>query len=201
MVEADPEVSKPAFEATVSVLPADRVARMEATSWRAGCPTPIADLRQLRVRHWDFESELVWGEVVLHKDAAPVIQAAFLAAFDAGFPFRSVKPASDFGGSDDQSMAADNTSAFNCRRVKGTARWSEHSTGKAIDINPRENPWVKGGRFDPPEGAKYATRDGNIRGLLTGESAVTQTFLAAGWGWGGEWASLLDYQHFSESGT
>ncbi len=49
-----------------------------------------------------------------------------------------------YGGDDHRSMHHDNTSAFNCRFVNGTTRWSMHAYGKAIDINPRENPYVSG---------------------------------------------------------
>jgi hypothetical protein len=47
-----------------------------------------------------------------------------------------------FGGSDYDSIQADNTSAFNCRDATGAMRWSEHAYGEAIDVNPIENPYV-----------------------------------------------------------
>ena len=188
------------FEAEVQMLTQERISQMRATSWRAGCPTPLADLRLLRVRHWDFEDQLQWGELVLHVDAADAVQGAFKAAFDTHFAIRGVRPVSDFEGSDDLSMGADNTSAFNCRMVKGTSSWSAHSSGSAIDINPRENPWVKGGVFDPPEGDAFANRQAPGKGKLRADSALTLAFVHAGWGWGGNWTRLKDYQHFSKSG-
>ncbi len=48
-----------------------------------------------------------------------------------------------YRGDDDRSMAANNTSAFNCWEVTGQPGvWSEHSYGRAIDINPVQNPYV-----------------------------------------------------------
>ena len=62
-----------------------------------------------------------------------------------------------YGASDDRSMEADNTSAFNCRFVAGTSRWSEHAYGKAIDINPVENPYVSGTHVSPGAGGATPT--------------------------------------------
>ena len=107
---------------------------------------------------------------------------------------------SAYGGSDDASMAADNTSAFNCRTIKGTTTWSEHSTGTAIDINPVENPWVRGAMVDPPEGVEFLDREHRRPGMLYADSAVVRHLVEAGWGWGGTWGSRKDYQHLSLSG-
>ena len=55
-------------------------------------------------------------------------------------------------------MAADNTSGFNCRFVGGTSRWSMHAYGEAIDVNPVENPYVRGRTVSPPAGRAYLDR-------------------------------------------
>ena len=97
-------------------------------------------------------------------------------------------------------MAADNTSAFNCRRVAGSTSWSEHAYGRAIDINPRENPSVENGRVYPRNGAAYADRSRHAKGMIHAGDAVVRAFAAEGWGWGGSWNSPKDYQHFSATG-
>jgi hypothetical protein len=97
-------------------------------------------------------------------------------------------------------MAANNTSAFNCRAVTSGSSWSQHSYGNAIDINPVQNPYVSGSLVLPPAGKPYVERDPTISGLIFEPGPVTGPFLRRGWGWGGQWNSLKDYQHFSETG-
>jgi hypothetical protein len=106
-----------------------------------------------------------------------------------------------YGGNDNRSMRADNTSAFNCRRVAGTTRWSEHAYGRAIDINPVENPYVRSdGSVSPRRGRPYADRSRHARGMIHARDATVRAFHRVGWGWGGYWRSSKDYQHFSASG-
>jgi hypothetical protein len=98
-------------------------------------------------------------------------------------------------------MAADNTSAFNCRSVTGhPGVWSEHSYGWAIDINPAENPYVAGHFVALPAGSRYADRGLDRPGMIHPGDVVVRAFGAAGWGWGGAWHSIQDYQHFSLTG-
>ena len=105
-----------------------------------------------------------------------------------------------FGGSDDASMAANNTSAFNCRKATGGTSWSEHSYGRAIDVNPVQNPYVKGSLVLPQSGSAYVDRSRTIPGMIRAGDAVVRAFAAQGWAWGGTWTSLKDYQHFSTTG-
>ncbi|MDG5473993.1 M15 family metallopeptidase, partial [Jeotgalibacillus sp. ET6] len=81
----------------------------------------------------------------MHADAVNALAHAFSALFTQRFPIRSMRLVDDFGGDDDQSMAADNTSAFNCRPVAGSNHWSQHAYGRAVDVNPLENPYIHRG--------------------------------------------------------
>ena len=105
-----------------------------------------------------------------------------------------------FDGSDDASMKANNTSAFNCRNIKNTNRYSQHSYGEAIDVNPLWNPWVKGTLVDPPEGQDFLDRTSDLPGLIRDGDPIVKIFAEKGWKWGGYWTSRKDYQHFSTSG-
>ena len=105
-----------------------------------------------------------------------------------------------YGADDDRSMAADNTSAFNCRRVEQSTSWSQHAYGRAIDINPRENPYVLGGRVLPPAGRAFTDRSRRRKGMIPAGGVVVRAFASVGWAWGGSWTSPLDYQHFSANG-
>jgi hypothetical protein len=98
-------------------------------------------------------------------------------------------------------MAADNTSAFNCRRIPGspTRRWSMHAYGEAIDVNPVENPYLWNGRVLPPAGRRYVDRARRRPGMAIGAGVLVTAFASVGWKWGGTWSSP-DYQHFSTTG-
>ncbi len=195
------QVPEPEYTVSWGPIPEDLAAAMQGTSMHSGCPVPMEDLVLLEPAHWDFEGQVQTGRLVVAKAHAEDLAGVFNKLFDARFAIRSMRPVSEFGGSDDASMEADNTSAFNCRQVTGGSSWSEHSYGHAIDINPVENPYVKGGTVLPAAGKDYLIRDPNQAGLIVEGDAVTQAFDAIGWGWGGRWGSLKDYQHFSATGN
>ena len=189
-----------AFQASIEVIGDDTARRMSA-SWRSGCPVPLGDLRLLSVTHIGFDGQPRAGELVVHADAANAIVDVFRALFDARFPIEQMRLVDDFGGEDDRSMAANNTSAFNCRQATGSTRWSEHAYGKAIDINPVQNPYVtRSGSVLPPSGSAFVNRDSASPGVITADGPVVAAFDAIGWAWGGKWSSGKDYQHFSASG-
>ena len=171
-----------------------------SASWHSGCPVDLADLRYLTVTHHGFaDGEVAQGELVLHSDVADGVVTVFRALFDAGYPIRSMRLVDDYGGSDDASMAADNTSAFNCRAITGGTDWSQHAYGRAIDLNPVENPYVLGRSVQPRAGRVFADR-ANGPGVIQPGDVVVQAFAAIGWSWGGAWSSPVDYQHFSLTG-
>lgn len=188
----------PQYSATVSVVPAKLRATM--TSWRAGCPVGLGDLRLVTLTHWGFDARPRRGRLIVHRDVAPAIVRVFRDLFAARYPIRRLRLVEAYGSDDDRSMAADNTSAFNCRLVEGSSSWSEHAYGRAIDVNPLENPYVRGGYVAPPGGRRYADRRQRKRGMIHRGGAAVRAFAAVGWEWGGDWSSLKDYQHFSARG-
>jgi hypothetical protein len=168
-------------------------------SYRPGCPVGPSELRRLDVSHWDFAGRRRIGSIVVRATEARDVLSVFRKLYTARFPIRRLRLVEAYKGSDDASMAADNTSGFNCRYVSGTRRWSQHAYGLAIDINPVENPYVHGGRIEPPAGRRYLDRSRARRGMLVPGDVVTRAFAAIGWSWGGRW-SAPDYQHFSATG-
>lgn len=175
-------------------------AAMTGVSWRDGCPVSLDDLRVLELPHHTPDGGVARGKLVVHHDAADALEAAFAALFEQGFVITRMRPVRHYGGDDGRSMAADNTSAFNCRPVAGGRSWSEHAYGRAVDVNPLRNPYVRGGRVDPPGGRDWLERDAARPGVLVSGSPAVEAFRAVGWSWGGHWKSLKDYQHFSRSG-
>jgi hypothetical protein len=126
---------------------------------------------------------------------------AFGRLYADRFQIRQIQPVTAFGSSDDRSMEANNTSAFNCRAVTGGSGWSEHAYGRAIDINPVQNPYVTGsGTVLPPAGRPWADRTVEAPGMVHPGGPVTSAFGAIGWGWGGTWVNTKDYQHLSSTG-
>ena len=166
-------------------------------SYRAGCPVGPSQLRTLSVSHWGFDGKPHVGRIVVAKRVAPGLVTVFRTLWEARFPIRRLQPVSAYRGSDDASMAADNTSGFNCRFVGGTSRWSMHASGEAIDVNPVENPYVRGGTVSPPAGRAYLDRTPYRTGMAVRGGILVRAFAAAGWKWG---ASFGDYQHFSTTG-
>ena len=175
-------------------------ARMTGVSWHPGCPVSLDQLRLLQVSYWGFDGAAREGELVVNGSAAPALSRAFGQLFAARFPIRQMRVVDDFGGDDERSMLADNTSAFNCRQVPGSTVWSQHAYGLAVDINPFENPEVRGDAVDPPAAAAWADRTRTSPAMISRGDAVWRAFDEIGWPWGGDWRSLKDYQHFSANG-
>ena len=197
---AAPHAAAGLFRASVAPLDAAQRARMTGSSWRPGCPVALGDLRLVTVSHWGFDGRLRRGRLVVHRDVARSLVAVFRRLHAARVPIRRMVPVDAFGASDFRSIEADNTSAFNCRYVDGTRRWSEHAYGRAIDVNPIENPFVAGGRTAHAASRPYLDRSRARPGMAVAAGPLVAAFRAAGWGWGGDWGSVRDYQHFSASG-
>jgi hypothetical protein len=192
----------PAFEATVAPIGPELRARMIGVSWRGGCPVPLRDLRLVTAPHWGFDGRVHSGAVVVHEDVAAAVVSVLRRLYTARFPIRRMRPIEAYGGSDFASIEDDNTSAFNCRRATGSRRWSEHAYGRAIDVNPIENPYVEAGRVYHTASRSYVDRSGRRPGMASPGGVLVDAFRDVGWGWGGEWTgSVKDYQHFSTGGS
>jgi D-alanyl-D-alanine carboxypeptidase len=188
------------FRWTISRIDAAQAKRTTGVSWRAGCPVSLRDLRLLTLSHWGFDGKVHAGRLIVHADVARSIVGVFRELYAKRFPIRRMTLVDAYGGSDFRSIEADNTSAFNCRYVDGTRRWSEHAYGRAIDVNPIENPYVSGGRTSHPASVPYLDRSRRRPGMAHEGGALGRAFDRIGWGWGGRWTSVQDYQHFSASG-
>ena len=188
------------FRGTIARIDPAQAKRMTGASWRAGCPVPLRDLRLLTLTHRRFDGRIATGRLIVHRDVAPDVVAAFRRLYVAGFPIRRMVPVDAYAASDFRSIEADNTSAFNCRYVDGTTRWSEHAYGRAIDVNPIENPYVSGGSTSHPASRPYLDRSRRRAGMAVEGGVLVRAFDGIGWGWGGRWTAVKDFQHFSASG-
>ena len=177
---------------------------MRGRSWHPHLPCPKrSELALLSIPYRDFNGQRQIGQMIVARDVADDVLQAFAMIFEAGFAIAKMQLIHHYDGDDSRSMAANNTSAFNCRRVSGGRRMSQHSFGRAIDINPIQNPFVRRGRVQPAAGRPFAhpsIRKRPIPGLIRRGDSVTTAFRRIGWKWGGLWRHSKDYQHFSQSG-
>jgi D-alanyl-D-alanine carboxypeptidase len=179
----------PVYRARASAIPAWMRRRMTGVSWRPGCPLGPGALRLLRLSYWGLDHVVHQGQLIVNASAAKPLARAFGLLFAAGYPIQQMRVVDAFGGSDERSMLADNTLAFNCRRIPGTTSWSEHAYGLAVDINPLENPEVAGAAGDPPAAGAWASRSRHSRVMIRHGNAVWRAFISIGWQWGGDWIS------------
>ena len=184
-------------DAAIRRIPDKQWAAMRATGVvRPGCPATRGDLRRVEVNFHNFRGEVRRGVLVVNADVADDVSAIFTEVFESGFRIRSMRPIEVFGGDDNASMAADNTSAYNCRsqaQANSNAMDSPHANGRAVDINPRENPWLdpRCDCFMPT--AEHAARTPGKGKILKG-GRVWRAFTKRDWIW--QDLATPDYQHF-----
>ena len=166
----------------------------------AECPVPVRELRSLRLSYLGFDGRDHRGELIVHRRYARDVASVFEELYDARRPLHQMRPVEAYDGDNDRSLAANNTSGYNCRRVKGTDNWSDHAYGAAVDVNPVQNPYVFPDETRPPNGAGFAALDRSAGavlpdGAIADGDAVVRAFARIGWAWGGHFSDP-DYQHF-----
>lgn len=192
---------RPEYTATIKPLPHGVRAWMNGVSWHPGCPVHLRALRLVTLRYWGFDRQAHRGRLVVHRDVAEKVVGIFRRLYQVSFPIRQMRLVDYYGADDRTSMEHDNTSAFNCRwRAGQPGVWSQHAYGRAIDVNPVENPYVWSGGVSPWNGAPYVDRSHRRRGMIFHGDAVWWAFRNRSWEWGGDWTSVKDYQHFSRNG-
>jgi hypothetical protein len=187
----------PAFQAKVSNVSRDRLPH----SWRPGCPVHYRDLRLITLSYWGFDGKPHTGELVVRKTVTDDIVTVFRKLYGWRWPVKQMKLVDAYKADDFASIEVDNTSAFNCRRATGSSNWSNHAYGEAIDINPRENPYVTASGSTAHQNAKkFTERPMKGKGVINPGDKVVKAFSQEGWEWGGYWSGAKDYQHFSKGG-
>ena len=186
-----------AFRAEIVPLDAAVRARIGNKSWRdaeARCPR-IEALAYVTLDHVTFDGGVARGELVVAAALATRTVELFRRLYQLGFPIRQMKLVDDYDANDDRSMSADNSSAFNYRLIAGTQLLSQHALGRAIDINPVENPWRRPDRIVPAEGIPFADRTNVRPGMIVRPGPVVAIFDECGWEWGGDWRHAFDDHH------
>jgi hypothetical protein len=185
-----------------SAAPAATIQHVSATdlgpSWHPGCPINPQQLRRVEVDYIGFDGQTHRGALIVNEDLAADTVAIFGQLLQLRYPIEKIRTVDNYPSADDElSMEDNNTSAFNCRDIPGTGRWSLHASGRAIDLNPLLNPEIdRTGAFQPKTAAPYLDRSRTDPGILHAGDPAVRVFTDRGWRWGGEWQTPKDYQHF-----
>jgi hypothetical protein len=196
------------FDASIrSLTPQEKQALTTRGFSHAGCPAPLSDLRLLSVSYWSFDGRVERGQLVVHEDVAAPLKQVFRRLYELRFPIRHMRFSDLYGPRRARPPDGDVSASFHCRQAvpspctggTGTGSWSNHAYGKAVDLNPLENPYLGCGRVHDPRSRPYLDRSRLRRGMVT--PAVVRAFKSIGWGWGGDWSGRTkDYMHFSVTG-
>ncbi len=186
------------FVATVEPVPDAVLAR---STWGPACPVDVDDLRYVTVAFWGFDERPHTGELLVHARVAGGIVEVFRRLHEARFPIEEMRITTPAELDAHPTGDGNNTGSFTCRQSRaGSSAWSEHAYGLAVDLNPFQNPYVRGDIVLPELASAYVNRDWRRPGMIHAGDVVVQAFAAIGWKWGGYWGSAKDYMHFSHNG-
>lgn len=157
-------------------------------------PKEVLDRQRLvNVSYCSFDGKIHVGQIIVDKDLVADIKAVFELIKKIKFPVFSVIPMGSKQMLDDRrSMDLNNTVGFNYRYIVKTQKLSNHSLGRAIDINPLQNPYI---RSDYSSGGVYNPR---LVGTILADGEIVKLFKSRGWDWGGDWIDRKDYMHFEK---
>jgi hypothetical protein len=184
---------------------AQQHAIVAAGEWHRGCPVWMSQLRVVSYRYYGFDRGTHIGQIVVNEKVAFSVTKVFAKLYAMRFPIRDGAFSSVYGPHPWKS--GDVTASFECRNAGAspssssttTHHWSMHAFGEAIDLDPRENPYVGCGMTRDKTAVSYLKRSWHRPGMVT--PAVRSAFASVGWGWGGSWVgSTKDYMHFSVNG-
>lgn len=177
--------------------------RIQNISYQENPDISTEELRYLRVLHMGFDGQTHIGELIVNQEIQQDILEIMKELYENSYPIEKMILIDAYGAEDEASMADNNTSAFNYRKIAGSSSLSKHSLGLAIDINPKFNPCVRIGEqgevsVEPANSLEYADRSQEFSYKIDTGDLCVQLFLAHGFTWGGNWNSLKDYQHFEK---
>ena len=192
------------FHSSVKPLTSSQKTMLKkAGVWHKGCPVGLNDLRVLTATYRGFDKHNHTGQLVVNKSAASKLATVFHRLYVIHFPIENMTLEGVYG----HKQVQDPTGSFECRQAvpspctggSGTGSWSNHAFGLAVDLNPRENPYVGCGMSRDPTAQSYRDRSRHRPGMVTAQ--VRKAFASIGWGWGGSWSgNTKDYMHFSFNG-
>ncbi len=173
--------------------------RMTGRSYpEEGAEIGWSDLRYLKLLYYDFNGRVRKGEMVCNKAISDDLIYIFKELYKAKYQIAGIRLIDDYDGDDLRSMEDNNTSCFNYRTKTSGTSLSAHARGMAVDVNPLQNPYVKGETVEPASAAPYADRSVDFAHKITEDDLCCKLFRQRGFQWGGAWNSVKDYQHFEK---
>lgn len=197
-------LSSALFSNSIKEIDTNYAKSMQGISYHEGCPVALTDLRIVNIKYLGFDEAIHYGDMIVHKDVALEVSKIFEELFDINYAIEQITPIEKYKADDFESIEANNTSAFNCRKAEGSNKYSKHSYGKAIDINPIQNPYIyKDGTSSHKKSKEFIARvfkEDTIenKAMLLANSKAVAIFKKYGWKWGGDWKTIKDYQHFQK---
>lgn len=180
----------------------DIFARINGVSYQENNEISRENLRYLRVLHIGINGNTNVGEMIVNESISEDVLEIMQELYRAAYPIEKMVLIDEYGGDDEASMEANNTSAFNYRNISGSGKLSKHSYGLAIDVNPLYNPYVKNTAdatiCQPQNALDYIDRSREFSYKIDENDLCYQLFTAHGFTWGGSWNSVKDYQHFEK---
>ena len=168
----------------------------------------LDDLVYIKLNHYDFNNNIVDGEIIVNKAIQDDVINIFKELFENKYQINSLKLIDDFWqdsgvSSDRNSILNNNSSAFCYREIPNTTKLSNHALGLAIDINPKQNPYIVfiDGKRDYHEFTEeeiYYSENRVGDHVITHDDLCYQIFTKYGFEWGGDWDKPIDYQHFEK---
>jgi hypothetical protein len=185
------------YEWSIEPVPAEVAAR---STWREGCPIALEDLAYLKLSFWGFDARHHTGEMIVDGAVAVDLVEVFRQLDLLRFPIEEMRVMAAAELEQPATGDGNVTTSFVCRPVVFSDSWSQHAYGRAVDINPFQNPYRKGERVLPELASAYLAREQVRPGMILAGDAVTEAFADIGWGWGGDWNTTDDWMHFSLNG-
>lgn len=177
-------------------VPEEVETRMRGRSFPANAKISMNQLRYLTLPYYDFDGNIQKGEMVCNKVIAHDLLCIFKTLFSQAYPIYSMRLVDDFEASDEASMQANNTSCFNYRYISGTRILSRHAYGMAVDINPLQNPCIRGKQIQPSTAEEFVDRNKDFPHKIDKDDYCKKVFTSYRFRWGGNWRRMKDYQHF-----
>lgn len=185
---------------TSEEIPENIRQKMQGVTISENSVVTFDDLAYLTISYVDYDGNTQKGNMIVDKEIADEVISIFKELYDIKFPIEKMRLPCEYDGIDEKSMQDNNTSAFNDRPIEGSGGLSYHQLGRAIDLNPLVNPYIRfsDGLVLPTTATEYLDRTTEVQGMINADSPCVEIFKKYGWVWGGDWNSLKDYQHFEK---
>ncbi len=174
------------------------------------CQNPdigLDELTYFKMLHYNFDGEIQVGELIMNSALKEDVLEIFQELFEHQYQIQSMYLVDNYWTgdgitSDSASIDQNNTSAFNYRQSTASAELSNHAFGRAIDINPLQNPYIWYNEDGTPDeyyrDEKYIDRSLDDPHIIDHDDLCCRLFLERGFTWGGDWVNPIDYQHFEK---